>query len=71
MATLSSAPSATTPLSPDYRLSLSVLFIGICLTFVQAWIGLAIALLGLFLVVQTTIIRLTFTETELQVCHSP
>lgn len=69
MATLSSAPSATTTLSPDYRLSLSVLFIGICLTFVQTWVGLAIALLGLFLVVQTTIIRLTFTETELQVCR--
>lgn len=91
METLSSAPSATTTLRPDYRLSLSVLFIGlslgatqaflgqqscpyvlfmgICLASVQLWAGLIMTLLGLFLGLQTTIIRLTFTETELQVCR--
>ena len=67
MATLSSDSSSATPLNPDYRLSLSVLVIGICVAAVQMWAGLVIALLGLFLVVQTTIIRLTFTDTELQV----
>lgn len=70
MATLSSSPSVTTTtIRPDYRLSLSVLFIGLCVASVQVWGGLVIALLGLFLVVQTTVIRLTFTETELQVCR--
>ena len=70
MATLSSASSqGGATLRPDYRLSLSILFIGLCLIFVQTWVGLVIALLGVFLVVQTTIIRLTFTDSELQVCR--
>ncbi len=91
METLSSAPSATTTLRPDYRLSLAVLFVGLglvlaqslwlqrpcpyvlfmglCLGAVPLWVGLLITLLGLFLGIQTTLIRLTFTETELQVCR--
>lgn len=69
MATLSSTSSNATTLRPDYRLSLVILFIGLGVMFRQTWIGLVIALLGLFLVVQTTIIRLTFTDTELQVCR--
>ena len=68
MATLSSASSVAT-LRPDYRLSLSILFVGLCTVSINIWVGLVIALLGLFLVVQTTLIRLTFTETELQVCR--
>ncbi|MEM7063588.1 MAG: DUF3119 family protein [Cyanobacteria bacterium P01_B01_bin.77] len=69
MATLSSSPLTTTTLRPDYRLSLSILLLGLCVAALQTWVGLVIALLGLFLVVQTTVIRLTFTETELQVCR--
>ncbi len=69
MATLSSATSVATTVRPDYRLSLSILFIGLCVASVQGWVGLVLALLGLFLVVQTTVIRLTFTDTELQVCR--
>ena len=69
MATLSSDSSSTNSLNPDYRLSLAVLVIGIAVVSVQIWAGLVLALLGLFLVVQTMIIRLTFTETELQVCR--
>lgn len=69
MATLSSAPSTAKTLRPDYRLSLSILFIGLIVLFAQRWVGLMITLLGLFLLIQTTIIRLTFTETELQVCR--
>ncbi|MEO0353033.1 MAG: DUF3119 family protein [Cyanobacteria bacterium P01_A01_bin.15] len=67
MATLSSASPVPATLRPDYRLSLSVLLVGLCLALVQGIVGLVVALLGLFLVVQTTIIRLTFTATELQV----
>jgi hypothetical protein len=69
MATLSSAPAVSTTLRPDYRLSLSLIFIGLCLASTWVWAGLVMALLGLFLVVQTTVIRLTFTETELLVCR--
>ncbi|MEM7794882.1 MAG: DUF3119 family protein [Cyanobacteria bacterium P01_C01_bin.118] len=69
MATLSSAPSVSTTLRPDYRLALSILLIGLCIAAVQSWTGVGIAVLGLFLVIQTTVIRLTFTETELQVCR--
>lgn len=69
MATSSSAQSTAKILRPDYRLSLSILFIGLMMVFVQRWVGLVIALLGVFLVVQTNAIRLTFTETELQVCR--
>lgn len=71
MAILSSPPASSviTTLHPDYRLSLSTLLTGLCLTSVQVWVGLVIALLGLFLVVQTTIIRLTFTDIELLVCR--
>ena len=69
LSSASSASTVTTTLHPDYRLSLSTLFIGLCLASVQTWIGLVIAVLGLFLVIQTTVIRLTFTDTELQVCR--
>ncbi|MBX2865627.1 MAG: DUF3119 family protein [Leptolyngbyaceae cyanobacterium MAG.088] len=69
MTTLFSPPTVVTTLRPDYRLSLSVLFIGLCVGAIKALAGVIIVLLGLFLVVQTTVIRLTFTETELQVCR--
>ncbi|MDV3350084.1 DUF3119 family protein [Leptolyngbyaceae cyanobacterium CCMR0082] len=69
MATLSPASSVATTLRPDYRLSLSILLMGLCVAPIQAIGGLVIALLGMFLIVQTTVIRLTFTDTELQVCR--
>ncbi|MEM1252633.1 MAG: DUF3119 family protein [Cyanobacteria bacterium P01_H01_bin.21] len=68
MATLSSASSSVT-LRPDYRLAASIFLIGLAVVALQVWVGAFVALLGLFLLVQTTIIRLTFTETELQVCR--
>ena len=68
MATLSSASSSAT-LRPDYRLAASIFLIGLAVVALQVWVGAFVALLGLFLLVQTTIIRLTFTETELQVCR--
>ena len=56
-------------LRPDYRLAASIFLIGLAVVALQVWVGTFIALLGLFLLVQTTIIRLTFTDTELQVCR--
>lgn len=69
MSTVPSAPSVSVTLRPDYRLSLAVLLIGIGLSLLQPWVGLVIGLLGLFLLIQTASIRLTFTATELQVCR--
>ena len=69
MSTVSSATPTSVTLSPDYRLSIAVLAVGLGLSLVQLWLGLVIDLLGLFLLIQTTIIRLTFTKTELQVCR--
>lgn len=56
-------------LSPDYRLAVVVLILGLGLALWQPWVGGPIALLGGFLLIQTTVIRLTFTPTELQVCR--
>ena len=75
METLSSDSSipdlsqVTTTLAPDYRLSLAVLAVGVGGALIQPWVGGLIALLGLFLVIQTTVIRLTFTGSTLQVCR--
>ena len=69
MSTVSSATPTSVTLSPDYRLSIAVLLAGLGLWLVQLWLSLVIGLLGLFLLIQTTIIRLTFTKTELQVCR--
>ncbi len=37
------------------------------LLFVQIWVSLAIALFGLFLLIQTVMLRLKFTETALDI----
>ncbi|MEM9804774.1 MAG: DUF3119 family protein [Cyanobacteria bacterium P01_D01_bin.56] len=67
------ASSSTVPdtktLAPDYRLALAIFVLGLGLAFIKTWVGIAIAILGGFLLIQTTLIRLTFTETELQVCR--
>ncbi|MEM6255260.1 MAG: DUF3119 family protein [Cyanobacteria bacterium P01_D01_bin.156] len=64
-----SSPAVAETLSPDYRLALAIFILGLGLALIQPWVGLAIALLGGFLLIQTTVIRLTFTDTELQVCR--
>lgn len=57
-------------LKPSYTLPLVLLFGGIALVPFVIWLGLAIAIFGIFLVVQTATIRLKFTATALEVYRS-
>lgn len=61
---------ATVELKPSYNLAVCLIAIAIAISFVQIWVGGVIALLGLFLLVQTATIRLQFTDTALDVCRS-
>lgn len=65
--TSSSIPAGTVELSPSYNLPIALIMIAIPLLFVQAWVSLAIAILGLFLLFQTILIRLKFTDTAMDV----
>lgn len=60
----------TVELSPSYKIPLFLLVAAFPLAWLSIWLGGAIALLGIFLLVQTTIIRLRFTPTSLDVCRS-
>jgi hypothetical protein len=57
-------------LKPSYTLPLVLLFGGIGLVPFIVWLGLAIAVFGIFLAVQTATIRLKFTATALEVYRS-
>ena len=54
-------------LAPSYTLSIIIILIGIALTVWQLTTGIITALFGLFLLVQTFLIKLKFTPTALQV----
>jgi hypothetical protein len=57
-------------LSPSYKIPVFLIVAALPLFFISWWIGSAIALFGLFLSIQATIIRLQFTETALDVYRS-
>ena len=57
----------TITLNPSYKLPISIIAIALPLLFIQQWLGIVLALLGLFLLYQTTTIRLVFTATALEV----
>ncbi len=65
-----STQEETTELSPSYNIPLVLIFTSIPLALIQPWVGGAIALLGLFLLLQTLTIRLQFTSTALDVYRS-
>ncbi|MBD2652909.1 DUF3119 family protein [Synechocystis salina LEGE 06155] len=58
---------ARTDLEPSFVIPLVLLFGAIPVFFLQMWVGLAIAVFGVFLMVQTAIIKLSFTATALEV----
>ncbi|HBR00112.1 MULTISPECIES: DUF3119 family protein [unclassified Roseofilum] len=66
----SSTTRETVTLKPSYRIPLVLVLLAIPLAAVQIGLGGAIALFGLFLTLQTTTIRLTFTPTALEVYRS-
>ncbi len=67
------APSPTslsTPvvkLAPSYNLPLALVGLAIPTVFFLPWVGLAIALFGLFLLYQTVSLQVYFTPTELDI----
>ena len=54
-------------LSPSYKLPVAIVLLSLPLCFLQIWVGTIVALLGLFLLVQTNSIRLLFTPSALEV----
>lgn len=59
--------TGTIELAPNYRIPLFLVILSLPLLFLQVWLGIIFSLLGLFLMFQTTRIRLRFTPTSLDV----
>jgi hypothetical protein len=70
--TIDSSPETeqVVELAPSYRIPLGLVLLSIPVLLVQPWLGSILALLGLFLMIQTATIRLQFTPTALDVCRS-
>ena len=60
----------TIELAPSYKIPIFLIITAIPLAIINIWLAGAIAILGLFLVIQTVTIRLQFTPTALDVCRS-
>jgi hypothetical protein len=54
-------------LQPNYTIPLVIIAAAIPVIAIQLWVGLTIGVFGLFLTIQTAIIRLKFTTTALDV----
>ncbi len=70
MTTSSTLPAQTIELKPSYTIPLVLVIAAIPVLLVQAWLSIAIALFGLFLLLQAVTIRLQFTETALDIYRS-
>ena len=64
--TTASSPSSI-ELTPSYTIPIVLGLSAVPLLFVQVWVSLAIALFSLFLLIQTVMLRLRFTETDLDI----
>lgn len=64
---MTDAATGTVSLTPSYKLSVAIVLLSLPLLFVQLWAGVVVALLGLFLMYQTTQIKLIFTPSTLEV----
>lgn len=62
--------TATVELAPNFKIPLGLLAIAIGIFFLSRWVALPVAILGLFLTVQTFLIRLQFSESALSVLRS-
>ena len=70
MTTVNTTTAEPIELSPSYTIPLVLIFTALPILLVQRWIGGAIALFGLFLLVQAATIRLKFTSTDLDIYRS-
>jgi Protein of unknown function (DUF3119) len=61
---------ANVQLAPNYTIPIVLIAVAIPLTALQMWVGLGMGVFGLFLAIQTTIIKLEFTTTALNVYRS-
>ncbi len=57
----------TVELAPSYTIAIAVVAIGLAVSFLQLIVGAVVALFGVFLLVQTVLLRLRFTPTALDV----
>lgn len=62
-----SLSTETVQLAPSYAIPIVMMLTAIPLFFLNAWVGGAIALFALFLLIQTATLRLYFTETALDI----
>jgi hypothetical protein len=60
----------TVELPPSYKIPIVLILVAIPVALLQIWIGLLIALFGLFLMIQTATIRLRFTRKALELYRS-
>jgi Protein of unknown function (DUF3119) len=58
---------AIVELKPSYTIPLVLTIAALPIAAIQLWIGIAIGIFGLFLTIQTAIIKLKFTLTDLEV----
>jgi Protein of unknown function (DUF3119) len=65
--TSSSPIAGTVQLAPSYKLPIALIVLAIPVCLVQVWVGGAIALFGLFLLIQAATLRLLFTEKALEI----
>ncbi|WP_216655329.1 DUF3119 family protein [Thermoleptolyngbya sichuanensis] len=63
------APTDPVQLAPSYRLPIGLLLLALPLVWLQVWVGAAVGLFGVFLLVQTATLRLHFTDTALDIFH--
>ncbi len=69
--TASSAPSSPIPVSitlaPSFSIPIGLIAIAIASLWIQKWLALALLVFGLFLLLQTFLLRLTFTDDALDI----
>jgi Protein of unknown function (DUF3119) len=70
MNTVSSSFSEEIQLEPSFAIPVTLVFLAVPILFVQVWVGGAIALFGLFLLLQAVTLRLIFTATDLDIYRS-
>lgn len=61
---------ASVELAPNYTIPIVITAAALPVALLQLWVGFAFAIFGLFLTIQTTIIKLEFTTTALNVYRS-
>ena len=57
-------------LQPSYTIPIATIFLAILVAIIQPWVSLGIGIFGLFLSIQTALIKLKFTTTALEVYRS-